>query len=253
MEAIRGFSTTKGLYITALAIVFSASAAGCGEQSDSPDPAGSTLFDGLTHPKPLHEDMVAGRHLRRDRRDRALSSGGGPVGQPKVIYLVYADGKLCPRATTTPARASRPSSSARSRRRSRTASARFKATSIGGTRTSTSSSRSPVRPAATTTPRWSRRAAAPGAGWAAPWPAWPPSSARTCTAASPIRWTVARARTIRRSSSRRSRRTWSASSTSRTRTTSCTHSSARTATVSRTRPFPPPPIAATARPRTPTR
>ncbi len=98
MDAIVG-RMTKGLLIVACAIACSVGTSGCGELSNGSDPAGSAAADGLVHAKALHADMVgAVSSLDGVAVDRALSSGGGPgsSGQPKVIYLVYADGKPLP-------------------------------------------------------------------------------------------------------------------------------------------------------------
>jgi hypothetical protein len=95
LDAIDGRSA-KGPRLAALAIVFSATVIGCGgEPSDGLD-TGAAAADGATRaPKAMHGDMIAAASpLDQVTVDRALSSGSG--GQPKVIYLVYADGKPLP-------------------------------------------------------------------------------------------------------------------------------------------------------------
>jgi len=99
LDAIAG-RMTKGLLVAAFAVASSTGMSGCGELSDGSGPAGSAAADGLAQGKPLHADMVgAVSSLDGVAVDRALSSGGGPgsSGQPKVIYLVYADGKPLPK------------------------------------------------------------------------------------------------------------------------------------------------------------
>ncbi len=102
MDAI-GRGSTNGLLIMACAIVFSAGVASCGGEIGGASGApGSAVGDGPAQGKPLHTDMVAAvPSLGGVAVDRALSSGGGAGsgGQPKVIYLVYADGKALPQTS----------------------------------------------------------------------------------------------------------------------------------------------------------
>jgi len=94
LNAIHG-RTSNRLLLTAWAACSVLTGAACGgELSDGVDPA-ATSVDGAVQGKPLHGDMVAlatplpgGVTV-----DHALSSSGS---QPKVIYLVYADGTQLP-------------------------------------------------------------------------------------------------------------------------------------------------------------
>jgi hypothetical protein len=96
LDAIGGRST-KSLQATVFAIAFSLGVAGCGGEVGGSDPTVLAGSDGVPHSKPLHDDMVAAvSPIGGVDVDRALSSGGGAGAPPKVIYLVYADGKAFP-------------------------------------------------------------------------------------------------------------------------------------------------------------
>jgi hypothetical protein len=89
----------KGLLVTALALVSSLGGSGCGgEPGDSADPAGAAVADGSARVKVLHGDMVAAvSPLNGIAVDHPFASGSG--SQPKVIYLVYADGTQLPQTS----------------------------------------------------------------------------------------------------------------------------------------------------------
>jgi Big-like domain-containing protein len=103
LHAIGGRST-MGLVATALAIALSAGVAGCG--ADSPDGSERVASaDGAAPVGSLHGDMMtpvrgeaiaAAPALGAVSAEHAFSSGGSGTIQPKVIYLVYADGTQLP-------------------------------------------------------------------------------------------------------------------------------------------------------------
>ena len=99
LDAIGG-GLTKGPLVLALAIAFLAGVTGCGgDLSDASDSAASAGAGGSAPAASLHGDMVAAvSSLGSIPVDRAFSSGGG-AGQPKVIYLVYADGTQLPQTS----------------------------------------------------------------------------------------------------------------------------------------------------------
>ena len=94
MDAIPGRSSNRLLVAAWAAFSVLAGAACGGEVSDGVDPA-ATAVDGAVQGKPLHGDMVAlATPLSGGVTvDHALSNSGS---QPKVIYLVYADGTQLP-------------------------------------------------------------------------------------------------------------------------------------------------------------
>jgi Bacterial Ig domain len=95
LDAIAGCSSNR-LLVAAWAAFSVMAGAACGELSDGVDPA-ATSVDGAVQGKPLHGDMVALATplLGGVTVDHALSNSGS---QPKVIYLVYADGTQLPNA-----------------------------------------------------------------------------------------------------------------------------------------------------------
>jgi Bacterial Ig domain len=88
-----------GVLVMALGLASSAVGLGCGEEpADSADPGGAAVADGSTRVKVLHGDMVAAvSPLNGVTVDHPFSNGSS--GQPKVIYLVYADGKQFPQTS----------------------------------------------------------------------------------------------------------------------------------------------------------
>jgi hypothetical protein len=94
LHAIQGRSSNRLLVAAWAAFSVVAGAACGGELSDGVDPA-ATSVDGAVQGKPLHGDMVAlaTPFLGGVTVDHALSNAGS---QPKVIYLVYADGTQLP-------------------------------------------------------------------------------------------------------------------------------------------------------------
>jgi hypothetical protein len=95
LDAIAGRSSNR-LLVMAGAALAAVAGAGCGgELSDGADPAATSIDAGTVQGKPLHADMVAVAAPLAGgvTVEHALSSSGS---QPKVIYLVYADGSQLP-------------------------------------------------------------------------------------------------------------------------------------------------------------
>jgi hypothetical protein len=88
-----------GVLVMALGLASAAVGLGCGEEpADSAGPVGAAVADGSTRVKLLHGDMVAAvSPLSGVTVDHPFSKGSS--GQPKVIYLVYADGKQFPQTS----------------------------------------------------------------------------------------------------------------------------------------------------------
>jgi hypothetical protein len=96
LDAIAGRSSNR-LLVTVWAAFSLVAGAGCGELSDGADPGATAVDGGAAQGKPLHGDMIAvATPLAGGVTAPHTESSSG--SQPKVIYLVYADGTQFPSA-----------------------------------------------------------------------------------------------------------------------------------------------------------